>query len=209
MTGTLSAQIRLPPSLNSMVMHGKNTPSSRSSSSEGLKSKLLTAEHLEPGQTSNGHGDGEMPRSFGRILKFMRKTIGLFGLAAIVATGQHIFYSQVDSVDPNTYRIPQGWVVQIGTALATLFQMSIAASIGIVLNAAIWYRCQRTSTSVKAINGMFKISSNPLHFVFNCKEFCIKAKTVLLLAVVIWASQLTLVLPPGSLTGLIPFPIYF
>jgi len=207
--GALSAQIRLPPSLNSIVMHGKNTPSSKSSSWEGLKSKLLTAEHLEPGQASNGHGNayGEMPRSFGRILKFMRRTIGLFGLAAVVAIGQHIFYSQVDSMDPNTYRIPQGWVTQIGTALATLFQMSIAASIGIVLNAAIWYRCQRTSTSVKAINSMFKISSDPMRFVANCKEFCIKAKIVLLLAVAIWASQLTLVLPPGSLTGLITFPI--
>jgi hypothetical protein len=181
-------------------MSGSNTPPSVSDPKTHQGVKVEGAQY-EPAEAIP---DKEISRSAVQIAKSVVGIIGLFAVAAVAAVGQHLFYDHIQGLEPPAYFIPQDWVIRIGTTFATVFQMALAACIGTIFTEASWYCFQKTATSVEAIDATFKVCSDPKQFFVG--ELYMKAKIVLLLAIVIWASQLTSILSPGALTGMFQNP---
>ena len=162
-----------------------------------LKEPLAKGEHSQ-----EDNGEIEMqPRTknynvIGKPLSWM---LFVYLIAVTTGIGQHLFYSHVNGREPSSYLIPQPWVIRIGTAFASLFQMTLGASVGLVFAKACWFRFQLSALSVEGIDSVFTLCSDPKQLFAG--EMIKKAKLVLLLALISWATQLTSILSPGSLTG--------
>lgn len=138
-------------------------------------------------------------KSFKQVAKPLGSVILLYAFAATAAISQHEFYSHVNGREPSLFPIPQEWVIRIGTTFAYLFQTTLAASVALVFEKASWYCFQQSAVSVKGIDSVFSLCSDPKQlFVGELRK---KAKVVLMLALITWATQLTSILAPGTLTG--------
>ena len=62
-----------------------------------------------------------MPHSIG--LKPFVSMFLLLSASALSAAGQHFFYSYVNGKNVESFRIPQDWVIRVGTGFAFLFHI--------------------------------------------------------------------------------------
>ncbi|KAG8952475.1 hypothetical protein FRC04_004535 [Tulasnella sp. 424] len=78
--------------------------------------------------------------------------------ACVLAVGHHLFNSWADGlpIDSGT-RIPQVWVLRIGTGFAFAFQTVLAASLSFVICQLLWFSARRKYLTVQDLNKLYHV----------------------------------------------------
>lgn len=103
------------------------------------------------------------------------------GMAAVV--GHHLYYRYLDS-RPVQSLSEQTWALRIGTGLAYVYKTLLVAVMGIFSVQVIWATLRHKFVALKGIDSMFSIMSDPTE-IFS-RDLFVKAKTVLIFAVISW-----------------------
>jgi hypothetical protein len=138
-----------------------------------------------------------MPRSIGP--KPFVSMFLLLSSAALASGGQHFFYSYVNGKDVETFRIPQDWVIRVGTGFAFLFHILLLPAVATAYAQRFWYSASQRALTVRTIDGLFALAGNPLEF-FNL-ELLSYTKMLFAFALVGYLIPLASILSPGALTG--------
>ena len=138
-----------------------------------------------------------MPRSI-RLKPFVSMFL-LLSASALAAGGQHLFYSYVNGKNVETFRVPQDWVIRLGTGFAFLFHIILVPAIAIAYAHRFWYSASQKALTVRTIDSLFKLSGNPLEL-FNL-ELLSNSKMLCAFALVGYLIPLASILSPGALTG--------
>ncbi|KAG8952473.1 hypothetical protein FRC04_004533 [Tulasnella sp. 424] len=95
--------------------------------------------------------------SFSRLKPVLKPLACLLGGCAL-AIGHHIFNSWADgkSIDSGT-RIPQVWVLRIGTGFAFAFKAILAASLSFVICQLLWFSARRKYLTVQDIDTLYLV----------------------------------------------------
>ncbi|KAE9364981.1 hypothetical protein N431DRAFT_488253 [Stipitochalara longipes BDJ] len=121
----------------------------------------------------------------------------LFALASgIFSIGHHFLYSVLGGTRAGSDHRQQ-WAHAFGNALAILVITSLAAANRAVYKQYIWTIVRRKSLSLRSLDGLFSLTSDPLGF-FNL-ETMRHAPLAVILAFLCWIIPLAGLLPPGSL----------
>jgi hypothetical protein len=144
-----------------------------------------------------------VPRSIG--LKPFVSMILLLSAAALASGGQHLFYSYVDGKNVETFRLPQAWVIRVGTGFAFLFHTFLVPAVATAYAQRFWYSARQRALSVRTIDGLFALAGNPLEL-FNL-EVLSYTKMLSVFALVGYFIPLASILSPGALTGTSPFSL--
>jgi len=143
-----------------------------------------------------------IPSGFPRLRdwkSFFYMTI-LYLIGLLAAVGQHFFYHFLDGRQIDQVNISQSWVSRISTAFSFLFKSMMVATVGIAYAHSFWHRVRGDAIRVKGINAMFSVLKNPLKF-FNM-DVLVRAKILLIIAVISWALPIAAIFAPGALTGM-------
>jgi len=125
--------------------------------------------------------------------------IGLTLLAVLAAIGHHLFYVYLDGKQVSQVKIPQAWVIRVGTAFAYLFKASLVAAVGIAFCQRFWYSARRSSLQIRSLDAMFGVLINPLKF-FNA-DLLLRTKVLFIMAVIAWILPIAAIFSPGAMTG--------
>ena len=126
-------------------------------------------------------------------------TVILLSASALAAAGQHLFYSYVNGKNAESFRIPQDWVIRVGTGFAFLFHIILVPAVAIAFAHRFWYSATHRALTIRTIDGLFMLSGNPLEL-FNL-ELLSNAKMLCVFALVGYLIPLASILSPGALTG--------
>lgn len=156
------------------------------------------------------HGSDSIVESLGNVSQTppMPRSIGskpfvsmflLLSASALAAGGQHLFYSYVNGKNVETFRIPQDWVIRIGTGFAFLFHIILVPAVATAYAHRFWYSASQRALTVRTIDGLFTLAGNPLEL-FNL-ELLSNTKMLCAFALVGYLIPLASILSPGALTG--------
>lgn len=119
----------------------------------------------------------------------------LLGLGS--ALGHHLYYSTLDKQHAGT-AAQQQWVTRIGTALAFLTQATLGAAVLISRSQRVWVSLRTKFLSLYAIDALFGVTDNLLHFVNG--EMIAHAKVATMMALVRWIIPIAAVFTPGTIS---------
>ncbi|KAL2674179.1 hypothetical protein Neosp_012626 [[Neocosmospora] mangrovei] len=116
----------------------------------------------------------------------------LAGLA--FAIGHHTYYASMHGKDAQD----QKWVIRVGTGLAFLVKASFAASLGIAIKQLIWTMLRRRFTSLKGIDALFAITTDPTSFLV--RDIWVGMPGLAVLAVLLWGIPLAAIVTPAAIS---------
>jgi hypothetical protein len=172
-----------------------------STSSDSSQNTQLLLSDPDENAATDRHKQGYLLPEFA-TLRDMKSLVIMstsYTVAVIVAIAQHCFYRTLDGKDLESFVIPQKWVPQISTALIFLFKTTIVAAVGIAYAQAFWNRVRGPALRIVGLDAMFCVLRNPFQF-FNV-DLLLRAKVLLILAIVSWTLPIAVVFAPGALTG--------
>jgi hypothetical protein len=120
-------------------------------------------------------------------------------VAILAAAGQHFYYNYLNGRSVNDVPVSQGWIIRGGTAFAFLFKTCLVMAVGVSFCQSFWYRIRRTTLEVGTLDAIFVLLQSPLSFLVG--DLWVKAKLLLLIAVIAWLVPISAILSPGALTG--------
>lgn len=142
-------------------------------------------------------GRGPKPRFPGA-----KSFIAMFVLlvaSILAAGGQHFYYHYLNGRGVNSVPVSQGWIIRAGNAFAFLFKTCLVMAIAVSFCQSFWYLIRRTTLKVGTLDATFVLLQNPLSFFVG--DLWIRAKLLLLVAVIAWIVPISAILSPGALTG--------
>lgn len=144
-----------------------------------------------------------MPRSI--LPKPFISMFLLLSAAALASGGQHLFYSYVNGKNVETFRLPQEWVIRVGTGFAFLFHTFLVPAVATAYAQRFWHSASQRALTVRTIDGLFALAGNPLEL-FNL-EVLSNTKMLSAFALVGYFIPLASILSPGALTGASPYSL--
>ncbi|KAJ3524816.1 hypothetical protein NM208_g11904 [Fusarium decemcellulare] len=120
--------------------------------------------------------------------------VGLWLLGIAFSVSHHSYYADLDGHVAND----QDWVIRVGTGLAFLVKTCFASSLVIAMKQLVWTRVRDISTSVKGIDALFAITSDPMS-IFVADVWA-KLAAAGVLAILLWSMPLAAVVAPASIS---------
>lgn len=111
-----------------------------------------------------------------------------------LAIGHHFYYASLHGKPAED----QEWVIRYGTAFAFVIQASFGASLTIAVKQFSWTLVRRTWTSLRGIDAVFSITSNPASFLVG--EIWRKMPTLVLVGILVWGVPLAAVVTPAAIS---------
>ncbi|KAF5005917.1 hypothetical protein FDECE_7675 [Fusarium decemcellulare] len=118
----------------------------------------------------------------------------LWLLGIIFLVSHHSYYAGLDGVVAKD----QDWVIRVGTGLAFLVKTCFASSLIIAIKQFVWTRVRDTPTSIKCIDVLFAITSDPLSIFVT--EIWAKVPAASVLAILPWSLPLAAVITSASIS---------
>lgn len=115
----------------------------------------------------------------------------LFLVGLMSGVGHHILYSSLDG----ELAMKQKWTIRIGTGLAYILGNSLAVLCGLSRDQWLWHTLSKRSFSLKSIDAIFGVTSNPGHFLHFDMVKLAKIATLLAAAGWLYAPLATLSTP--------------
>jgi hypothetical protein len=120
-------------------------------------------------------------------------------IAILVAGGQHFYYNYLNGRSVNNVPVSQSWIIRGGTAFAFLFKTCLTMAVGVSFCQSFWFLIRRTTLEVGSLDAIFVLLQSPLSFFVG--DLWVRAKLLLLVALIAWLVPISAVLSPGALTG--------
>lgn len=103
----------------------------------------------------------------------------------VAAVAHHLFYQSLNGEIVKSVS-QQQWFLRIGTGLAFIAKMLLAAGAGIAYTQALWWSLQSRPVTLNGIDSFFGVVHDAWHFTSG--ELWYKGTLLLLLAIVIWSA---------------------
>lgn len=115
-------------------------------------------------------------------------------LGLVLSISHHCYYAALDG----EAAADQKWVIRIGTGIAFLAKSSFAASLRIALKQLVWTIVRHKPFSVKGIDALFAITSDPMSIFVA--ELWKTVPTIAIFAVLLWSIAIAAVVTPASMS---------
>lgn len=109
-------------------------------------------------------------------------------LGVVLAIVHHRFYSSLNGRIVASQN-QQEWNIRIGTGLAILIKMFLAASVGLTYTQVLWRTLKKQQVKVQGIDAMFSVVYNA--FAFANGELWHKSFSLVVLAAIVWLVDLS------------------
>jgi len=121
-------------------------------------------------------------------------------LALGIAVAHYLFFRHIDGreADGPHRVIPQSYVTTISNILANIFGYSLKGGLAMAFVQYLWYLLRRQTMKVATIELLFTIRANP--FVLFRPAALQATPLLFALAIILWALQVVVSLPPGAIT---------